>query len=118
MNGAMVVWAGMHPNDMRPKEDFREGCLVDCVDRPQLCGGRLLKIDADQRLGWVEWGSGKDGWWYLKDLVISGWPVFTQSRRVAKKTFGENPKEQKQVASEKSLFLEAMMQVQGGRRVA
>ena len=32
--------------------------------------GKILRVDGDNRLGLVEWGSGKTGWWYLKDLVL------------------------------------------------
>jgi len=56
--------------DMRPKEDFRPGCMVDCIDRPALHDGKLLQVDCDNRLGQVEWGTGHVGWWYLKDLTI------------------------------------------------
>ena len=56
--------------DMRPKEDFRPGCKVDCIDRPRLHDGTLIRIDCDNRLGLVEWGTGHTGWWYLKDLTI------------------------------------------------
>jgi len=56
--------------DMRPRENFRLGDVVDCIDRPALHDGKLLWIDCDNRLGVVEWGTGHVGWWYLKDLTI------------------------------------------------
>lgn len=61
--------------DMRPKEEFKPGCLVDCIDRPALHDGRILQVDCDNRLAQVEWGTGHIGWWYLKDLVVVGWPM-------------------------------------------
>jgi len=76
ISGKGSCWDGMKPNDMRPKEDFKPGCKVDCIDRPALHNGKLHRIDCDNRLGLVEWPSGKTGWWYLKDLVIVGYPIF------------------------------------------
>ena len=68
--------------DMRPKEDFRPGCKVDCIDRPRLHDGTLIRIDCDNRLGLVEWGTGHTGWWYLKDLVIVGWLISKEFREI------------------------------------
>ena len=67
-------WDGMKPTDMRPREEFKTGYLVNCIDRPLLHDGRILKFDCDFRLAKVEWSTGHVGWWYLKDLVVVGWP--------------------------------------------
>ena len=58
--------------DMRPKEEFKPGDVVDCVDRPRLHDGKLIRIDCDNRVGLIEWPDGKTGWWYLKDLMVTG----------------------------------------------
>lgn len=60
--------------DMRPKYAFRAGCVVSCEGRPYLGKGRLVGFDCDGRLGYVEW-RGREGWWYLKDLVMDVLPA-------------------------------------------
>lgn len=79
--GKGLIWNGMHPTDMRPKEDFKIGYLVDCIDRPDLHDGRILQIEADFRLAQVEWSTGQVGWWYLKDLVVVGYPVLSEDQK-------------------------------------
>ena len=79
--------------DMRPKEDFRPGCKVDCIDRPALHDGTLIRIDCDNRLGLVEWGTGHTGWWYLKDLVIVGWPMSNNQKSINHEIHGRHEKE-------------------------
>jgi len=81
--------------DMRPKENFNPGDVVDCVDRPRLHDGKLIRIDCDNRLGLVEWPDGKTGWWYLKDLVIVGWPMVLNQERA----YGRTPISLLEIAS-------------------
>lgn len=76
--GAGELWIGMKPEDMRPKEEFGIGYLVDCIDRPLLHDGTILQFDADFHLAQVEWSTGHVGWWYLKDLVVVGYPTKNQ----------------------------------------
>ena len=68
------MWVGQ-PSDMRPKEEFREGYMVKCPGVPGCLLGQVLTIDPDERLAKVAWMSGKQGWWYLKDLVVVGIPT-------------------------------------------
>ena len=49
-----------------------------------MVSGIVLEIDADNRLAKVEWGNGHKGWWYLKDLVVTGIAFMLQNREERK----------------------------------
>ena len=55
----------MKISDMRPKEEFHRGDMVQVVGTQ--ISRTIETIDADRRLAFLISGH-KDGWWYLKDL--------------------------------------------------
>jgi len=58
----------MRINDMRPREEMQAGDVVRVPG--QMIRGKILKLDCDHRMAWVESGAGYRGWWYLKDLKV------------------------------------------------
>ena len=79
-------------SDMRPKEEFREGYMVKCPGVRMCNLGQVMVVDMDERLAKVAWYSGLQGYWYLKDLVVVGYPTNIARRieRVSSKVQDES----------------------------
>ena len=71
---SLDLWS-RQASDMRAKEEFAPGYMVKCPGVSLCQLGQVMEIDTDERLAKVAWMSGLQGWWYLKDLVVVGWPM-------------------------------------------
>ena len=96
-SGVGVFLSGNRISDMRPKEVFAcvavvrlqcdpcHGCRVERFGGKRACdvlrNGKVLEIDADERLAFVQWEGEKRGWWYLKDLKILGYLFATNVKK-------------------------------------